>query len=70
MSARIGMVFYWTANVIAAFLALGTAAVLILGTFNVLGFKSENNVLEAFVFIPAAMIWLIGRAGRYLLAGT
>jgi hypothetical protein len=56
------MVLYWTATVVAAFLALGTAVVLIMGAFNVFGFKAENNVLETFVLIPALVIWLIGCA--------
>jgi hypothetical protein len=70
MLVRIGLVLYWAATVVAALLALGTVVVLILGAFNVLGFKSENNVHEAFVFIPALLIWLIGRACRYFLAGS
>jgi hypothetical protein len=69
MLVRIGMVLYW-ATAVAAFLALGTVAVLIMGAFNVWGFKSENNVLEAFVFIPALLIWLFGRACRYFMAGN
>jgi hypothetical protein len=64
------MVLYWATTIVAAFLALGTVVVLIMGAFNVWGFRSENNVLEAFVFIPALLIWLIGRACRYLLAGN
>lgn len=55
------------ANALAAFLALGTVAVLIMGAFNVFGFKSENNVLEAFVFIPALVIWLIARICRHFM---
>jgi hypothetical protein len=66
--ALIGNVLYWTCTAIAVFLALGTVAVLVLGSFDVWGFKPENNVLEAFVFIPALLIWLLGRACRYLLA--
>ncbi|HLL26305.1 MAG TPA: hypothetical protein VKT73_01465 [Xanthobacteraceae bacterium] len=70
MLARVGIALYWIASCIAAFLALGTVVVIALGMFNAMGFKSENNILEAFVFIPAVLIWLIGRACRYLLAGT
>jgi hypothetical protein len=70
MLVRIGMVLYWVATAIAAFLALGTAAVLIMGAFDVWGFKSENNAIEAFVFLPALLIWLFGRACRYLTAGN
>jgi len=64
------MVLYWATTIVATFLVLGTVVVLIMGAFNVWGFRSENNVLEAFVFIPALLIWLIGRACRYLLAGN
>jgi hypothetical protein len=63
------MLLYWVATATAALLALGTVVVLIMGAFNMWGFKSENNVLEAFVFIPALLIWLIGRACRYFMAG-
>ena len=70
MLVRIGIVLYWMATTVAAFLALGTVMVLIMGAFNMWRFKSENNVVEAFVFIPALLIWLIGRASRYFLAGT
>lgn len=68
MLVRIGMVLYWLATAVAVFLALGTVVVLILGSFDLLGFKSENNILEAFVFIPAFLIWLIGRACRYFMS--
>jgi hypothetical protein len=68
--ARLGMVLYWAASAVAGFLAAGTAAVIVMGAFNVWGFESENNVLEAVVFIPAAVIWLFGRACRYVLAGN
>jgi hypothetical protein len=61
------MALYWTANALAVFLALGTVVVLIMGAFNLFGFKSENNVLEAFVFISALVIWLIGRTCRHFL---
>jgi hypothetical protein len=69
MLVWIGMALYWLATAVAVFLALGTVVVLILGAFDMWGFKSEDNILEAFVFIPAFLIWLFGRACRYFMAG-
>jgi hypothetical protein len=66
--ALIGRVIYWIATVIAALLVLGTCIVLVLGAFDAWGFKSENNILEAFVFIPALLIWAIGWGCRYILS--
>ena len=68
MLKRIVMMLYWAATAVALFLALGTVVVLIMGAFNLWGFKSENNALEAFVFIPALLIWLAGRFCRVLAA--
>ena len=70
MLERIGIALYWAATAVALFLALGTVVVLIMGAFNLWGFKSENNALEAFVFIPALLIWLAGRLCRALMART
>jgi hypothetical protein len=70
MLARLGIVLYWVATVVAVFLAAGTVIVILMGMMGVMGFKAENNILEAFVFIPALLIWLFGRACRYVLAGS
>jgi hypothetical protein len=70
MLARLGIVLYWVATGVAVFLAAGTVIVILMGTMGVMGFKTENNILEAFVFIPALLIWLVGRACRYFLAGS
>jgi hypothetical protein len=70
MMARIGMALYWTANVLAAFLVVGTLVMVFMGIFGLNGYDSETAILESFVFIPALLIWLIGRACRYFLAGT
>ena len=69
MVARLGMVIYWAATGIAVILALGTAVMVTLGVLGLAGYTSENAVLEAFVLVPALLIWLFGRACRYVLAG-
>jgi hypothetical protein len=58
------------ASGIAAFLAIGTVVVVFMGLFGLRGYNTESAVLESFVFIPALLIWLIGRACRYFLAGN
>jgi hypothetical protein len=71
MLARIGMVLYWVATGIAALLAVGTVAAMVMGAFGLVKYYKdwEDVFLESFVFIPALLIWLIGRACRYFLAG-
>jgi hypothetical protein len=49
------------------FLTLGTVIVLLLGSFNALGYELQNNALEAFIFIPAAAFWLLALAFRHFL---
>jgi hypothetical protein len=62
-------VLYWTCTGIAVFLTLGTVIVLILGSLNALGYESQNNAVEAFVFIPALAFWLLALAFRHFLFG-
>lgn len=68
MKVAIGMTIYWIALVIALFLALGTVIVIVAGYFEMWGFRAENNILEAFVFIPALLLWLLGLASRKFIA--
>lgn len=66
MAARLGYVFYWFANILAA-------AIVALGAFVYAnGIASPGfEVLHALMFIVLpAIIWGIGRAIRYVLAGT
>jgi hypothetical protein len=67
MAERLGDVLYWLGCVVAILLAAGAAWVL-LDTRN-----SRPEMIApgfiAFVFAPAVVVWLVGRACRYVLAG-
>jgi hypothetical protein len=68
MRTAIGMTIYWLATVLALFLALGTVIVIAAAYFEMWGLRAENNILEAFVFIPALLLWLLGLASRKFIA--
>lgn len=61
MLARLGNVLYWAACILSA-------AILVLG-FTFWG-SNEPNVFVVFAMVPAAIIWAVGRALRYILADT
>jgi len=71
MMARLGMALYWIATGIALLLAVGTVLAMVLGALGLVKYYKdwEGVFLESVVFIPALLIWLIGRACRYFLAG-
>jgi hypothetical protein len=60
---RLGDVLYWGASFVAALLALLAAAVALLNT-------GPNGPFIAVIFaFLAVIVWLVGRACRYVLAG-
>jgi len=61
MAERLGIVLYWTCCIIAGFLV----AVVMLNTWR--GFTDVDTLI--FTFLPALLIWLLGFALRYILAG-
>lgn len=63
MAARFGHVLYWAASLIAA-LMIGTAAFAVIAN----GVAINDAGILATVFY-AVIIWLIGLACRYVLAG-
>ncbi len=67
MAARLGNVLYWTASGIAALLAV--FAVLSLGDA-VFGTGSTGSAVIWAVMcsVAALLVWLLGRAARYVLA--
>lgn len=64
MLARLGLVLYWTGWVLSG---------LVLGAGILLSFAMTNAGDKLFVLIAAAIIaaltWLAGRAGRFVLTG-
>jgi hypothetical protein len=64
MAARLGNVLYWTGGLVGAVLFLGGYLLMSSG-----GYK-----LQAFDYVvigtPAVVVWLVGRALRYILAGN
>lgn len=63
MAVRLGEILYWLGCLAAAcFLAIGIWIITATGD-NRIGFM-------AFVLIPVPITWVVGRACRYLLAGT
>ncbi len=59
MGARLGQVLYWVGSIMAGLLALA-------GVFVLFGSKPLMSLL---FLIPAAIVWGIGRAMLYVLAG-
>jgi hypothetical protein len=63
MAARFGEVLYWLGVIIAALLAALAAVGFIWGT------GTTEPFAEIVALIMAGIVWLIGRACRYVLAG-
>lgn len=65
MAARLGNVLYWTGLVIAALVVAG-------GLFLSFAMVQESDAwfVRIITAISAALAWGVGRACRYVLAGT
>lgn len=63
MTARLGNVLYWAGCAIAGLIALGCIAVGFSG-------RDDSTITALLLFAPAVVVYLIGRALRYILAGT
>jgi hypothetical protein len=65
MAARLGQVIYWACTIIAALILVGVAFVFWRAT-------KLDAVMFVLVFgiLSAVVVWLIGRAAKYVLAGT
>jgi hypothetical protein len=63
MAARLGEVLYWGASVIAGLLMIGAAFAM------VFGMGDDRFLMVGFVTVFAIIVWLVGRACRYVLAG-
>ena len=59
MAARLGVVIYWF-GVLLAFL---------LGAIGVFVLFGDQPIVSVVLFVPAAIVWLVGRALLYILAG-
>jgi hypothetical protein len=69
MIARLGNVLYWASSGIAVLLLLWLAGAVIAAIIN--GEPMNDFGLMSFLMVgSAALIWLFGRAYRYVLAGT
>jgi hypothetical protein len=68
MLARLGNVLYWLGS------ALSILTLLIIPFGGAFGlrypFRTDDIVYIVFVIIVAGLIWVVGRACRYVLAGT
>ncbi len=64
MAARLGLVLYWTACALAAVVFL---------SLSIVGFGaadwSSTVVVFLFAAVAAGLIWAVGRAAFYILAG-
>lgn len=66
MLARLGNVLYWAGTGIAALCVIGGGAFAIsIYNYN----RADAYFIGALWLVSAAVIWLIGRACRYVLAG-
>ena len=63
MVARLGDVLYWAASTVAALLAA-----FVLMVFMLADGKGES-LFQVLGVVTAGVIWLVGRACRYVLAG-
>lgn len=59
MAARLGVVLYWLAIIVA----------LLLAALGVVALFGETPLMSLIAFIPAGIVWAIGRAILYVLAG-
>jgi hypothetical protein len=60
---RLGNVLYWGASLIAGLLGLIAAYAAVFGT------GDDRLFIDAMLFVVAVIVWLVGRACRYVLAG-
>jgi len=63
MAARLGDVLYWASTLVACLMAVLIAYAVLFGT------GQGDLMVQGLVLFVAAIIWLIGRAARYVLAG-
>lgn len=65
MIARLGNVLYWAANGLAAMMAVLGALGFIIALIN----KAEGMIIFPVLIALAILVWLVGRACLYVLAG-
>ncbi len=65
MAARIGNVIYWLGCIIAGLIALAGVCVYAMEGY----YRNDGIPVTAAFFIAAVVPWLVGRAGKYILAG-
>jgi hypothetical protein len=63
MLARLGDVLYWTGWLLSILLVVAAVA------FYILGSGGDKVVIPPLLIGLAVVVWLIGRACRYVLAG-
>ena len=63
MLARLGFVFHWIANVVAVVIALFGLAIQIMSN------KTDMWIPAVAVLVIAGLVWLVGRAVLWILAG-
>ena len=63
MVTRLGDVLYWGASLIAGLLGLISAYAIVFGA------GEDRFFIDAMLFVFAVIVWLVGRACRYVLAG-
>jgi hypothetical protein len=69
MAARLGNVLYWTGCILAGLIVvLGLTIHFAVDPASAAG-RSPEIVIAA-TLVAAAIVWLVGRALRYILAGT
>jgi len=64
MAARLGIILYWLGCIVAAFIVSAAIA------FYVTEGSADDLPAVGFLILIAAIVWAIGRACRYVLAGT
>jgi hypothetical protein len=67
MIARLGNVLYWTGCIVAAFFLAISAYI---GASHLLGGDLSYDDFPIYGIAYAAIAWCVGRACRYVLAGT
>jgi hypothetical protein len=65
MAERIGNVLYWLGCIVAGLITILAVSMYLAETHN----KNETLLVSGFILIFAVAARLIGRAGRYVLAG-
>lgn len=69
MAARLGRVIYWTCTVVAALILIVAALIATFAIHPEIESAPQGYLLMGLWAVGGVVVWLLGRAARYVLAG-